>query len=134
MPGRLSVHRCPSRFTFRVAFFAAFLTATCSPSKTLPYPVPCPVTGATLRRHLRVGTVKQNILLNPYKEPVPRPHHNRWLDVQVPARNLDSQLADLLADRLAHLLPDARRLQHRGVRPLAQLDPGGEERRKQSAR
>jgi hypothetical protein len=39
----------------------------------------------------------------------------------------------LLANRLPHLLPDARRLQHRGIRPLAQLNSGGEKRRKQSA-
>ncbi len=40
MPGRLFVHRCPSRFTYRavfvIGFFATFFTATCSPSKTLP--------------------------------------------------------------------------------------------------
>src|ERR1035441_6806081 len=133
MPGRLSVHRCPSRFTFRTAFFAAFFTATGYPSETLPYPVPCPVTGATLRRHRRVGTVKQQILLNPYKEPVPRPHHNRWLDVQIPARYFNSQLADLLADRLPNLLPDCRRLQHRRVCSLTQLDTGREQGREQCA-
>ncbi len=36
IPGRSSVHRCPSRFTFRAAFFAAFLTATGCPSETVP--------------------------------------------------------------------------------------------------
>ena len=38
-------------------------------------------------RHRRVRAVEQDILLNPYKEPVSRPHDNRWLDVQVPARH-----------------------------------------------
>jgi len=36
MPGRSSVHRCPSRFTFLTAFFAASFTAASSPSRTLP--------------------------------------------------------------------------------------------------
>jgi hypothetical protein len=39
MPGRSSVHRCPSRFTFRtdslIGFFAAFFTAMNSPPRTL---------------------------------------------------------------------------------------------------
>ena len=34
IPGRSSVHRCPSWFTFRTAFFAAFSTGTGCPSMT----------------------------------------------------------------------------------------------------
>jgi hypothetical protein len=131
IPGRSSVHRCPSRFTFRAAFFLdCLLDCHWKPFPASESLLP----GLTLCSHRRVGTVEQMILLNPYKEPVPRPHDNRWLDVQVPARNLDSQLADLLANRLPHLLPDARRLQDRGVRSLADLDTGGEERREQERR
>ena len=126
MPGRSSVHRCPSRFTFRTAFFAAFFTATCTPSWTLPDTFIRNRPGLTHCRHRRVRTVEQQIFLNPNEEPVPRPHDDRWLNIQVPACYLDSQLADLLADRLAHLLAYALRLQHGGVRSLAHLDTGAE--------
>ena len=122
IPGRSSVHRCPSRLTFRVFF----LTANRFPSETAPE--------FSLCCHGRVRPAKQNILLYPNKKPIPRPHHERRLNVQVPARHFRSQLADLLANRLPNLLADALRLQHRGVRPLAQLDAGSEKRGEQSAR
>ena len=95
IPGRSSVHRCPSRLTFRVSSrpFSSlfFLTANGFPSETAP--------GFSLRRHGRVGSVKQNIFLYPNKESVPWPHHECRLNVQVTARDFRSQLADLWPTR-----------------------------------
>jgi len=54
------------------------------------------------------------------------PHHNRGLDIQIPARDFRAKFADLLTNCLSHRLADALRLQDRGVRSLADLDTGGE--------
>jgi len=58
------------------------------------------------------------------------PHHNRGLDIQIPARDFRAKFADLLANCLPHRLADALRLQAKartgGVRSLADLDTGGE--------
>ena len=58
-------------------------------------------------RHSGVRSPEKQVLLNPHKEPVSRPDYDRRLDVQVAPCDLDANLADLLADRLAYLLPIA---------------------------
>jgi hypothetical protein len=129
MPGRSSVHRCPSRLTLRAAFFlTAFLTATEPPSYPdchLTVPATCPLRN---RVHRRIRAAELNVLLHPNKEPIPRSDDYGGLNVQVPARDFRAQLADLLTNCLSHRLADALRLQNRGVRTLADLDTGGKDR------
>ena len=73
-------------------------------------------------RHGGVRSLEKQVLFNPHEEPVSRPDDDRRLDVQIPPCDFDSNLADLLADRLPYLLPIAGLREHRGILPLANLD------------
>ena len=73
-------------------------------------------------RHGGVRSLEKQVLFDPHEEPVSRSDYDRRLDVQVPPRDFNSDLADLLADRLPYLLPVAGLREHRGILPLANLD------------
>ena len=73
-------------------------------------------------RHGGVRSLEKEVLFNPHEESVPRSDDNRRLDVQIPPYDFDSDLADLLPDRLPYLLPIAGLRENRGILPLANLD------------
>ena len=73
-------------------------------------------------RHGGVWTLEKQVLFHPNEEPVSRSDDDRRLDIQVPPRDFDSDLADLLSDRLPDLLPVARLSEYGGILPLANLD------------
>ena len=72
--------------------------------------------------HGGIRTFEQNILFDPYEEPIARSNLDCRLDVQIPPSHLDSKLADLLAYRGAGLLADALALEYRGVLALTQFN------------
>ena len=76
-------------------------------------------------RHGGVRTFEKQVLFDSHKEPVSRSDDDRRLDIQIPPCDLDSDLADLLADRLPYLLPIAGLCKDRGILPLAYLDSCG---------
>ena len=73
-------------------------------------------------RHSGVWTFEKQVFFDPYEEPVSRSDDDRRLDIQIPPRDFDSDLADLLSDRLPDLLPVARLSEYGGILPLANLD------------
>ena len=73
-------------------------------------------------RHGSVRTLEKEVFLDPHEEPVSRSDDDRRLDVQIPPRDFNSDLADLLANRLPYLLPVAGLGEHRGILSLANLD------------
>ena len=73
-------------------------------------------------RHGGVWTLEKHVLFDPHEEPVSRSDDDRRLDVQIPPSDFNSDLADLLADRLPYLLPVAGLRENRGILPLANLD------------
>ena len=77
-------------------------------------------------RHGGVRTFEKQVLFDPHEEPVSRSDDDRRLDVQIPPRDFDSNLADLLPDRLPYLLPVAGLCEYGGILPLANLDSRSE--------
>jgi hypothetical protein len=69
-----------------------------------------------------VRTLKKEVLFNPDEEHVSRSDDDRQLNVQIPPRDFDSTLADLLSDHLPGLLSVAGLCENRGVLPLANPD------------
>ena len=73
-------------------------------------------------RHGGVRRLEKQVLFDPHEEPVSRSDDDRRLDVQIPPRDFNSNLADLLANRLPYLLPVAGLCEYRGILPLANLN------------
>ena len=73
-------------------------------------------------RHGGVRSLEKQVLFDPHEEPVSRSDDDRRLDVQIPPRDFNSDLADLLPNRLTYLLPVARLCEYGGILPLANLD------------
>ena len=73
-------------------------------------------------RHGGVRSLEKQVLFDPHEKPVSRSDDDRRLDVQIPPRDFNSDLADLLSDRLPYLLPVAGLCENRGILPLANLD------------
>ena len=73
-------------------------------------------------RHGGVRSLEKQVFFDPHEEPVSRSDDDRRLDVQIPPRDFDSNLADLLSDRLPYLLPIAGLCENRGILPLANPD------------
>ena len=73
-------------------------------------------------RHSGVRAVERQALFNPHEEPVSRSDDDRRLEVQIPPCDFDSNLADLLPDRLPYLLSVAGLSENGGILPLANLE------------
>ena len=73
-------------------------------------------------RHGGVRSLEKQVLFDPHEEPVSRSDDDRRLDVQIPPCDFDSNLADLLPDRLSDLLPVAGLCENGGILALANLD------------
>ena len=73
-------------------------------------------------RHGGVRSLEKQVLFGPHEEPISRSDDDRRLDVQIPPRDFNSDLADLLSDRLPDLLPVARLSEYGGILPLANLN------------
>ena len=68
-----------------------------------------------------VGRLKEHVLVHANEESVSGSNLDGWLDVQVSASDLLTQLSDLRTDRSPELLTEALSPQNRVVLPLADL-------------